>query len=383
MVGNGRTVHALVRGAALAARGHAVRLVTLGPVLDAPGIEVCTRPIPTSLPSAVRAARGFFRDLRAFAPDLLHVHYAGGKLGTLATLSSVRPLVVTVMGGDVQPEQHAGGLPPLEARATRRLLEEADLILAKSDALRREIAAHGRFEHKLHTVRWGVDPARVHRVPQAAHALRDELRLAPTDRVVLSPRILRPLYNVHLLIEALPALLARVPQALLALTEHRADESYRAQLVARAEALGVSARVRFIGALGHADMPALYSLADVMVSVPFSDGLPQSLFEAMACETPSVIGRLAAYAEVVDDGEHVLLADLDAPAIAAALARVLTDAALARRLTGAALTRVREVASLPREAARVEALYAELLQRPRRAAPRLRRLLDGATLFVR
>ncbi len=383
MVGNGRTVHALVRGAALAARGHAVRLVTLGPVLDAPGIEVRTRPIPTTLPSAVRAARGFFRDLRDFAPDLLHVHYAGGKLGTLATLSGVRPLVVTVMGGDVQPEQHAGGLPPLEARATRRLLEEADLILAKSDALRREIASHGDFEHKIHTVRWGVDPERVHRVPQAARVLRAELGLAPADRVVLSPRILRPLYNVHLLIEALPALLARVPQALLVLTEHRADESYRAQLAARAEALGVSARVRFVGALGHADMPALYSLADVMVSVPFSDGLPQSLFEAMACETPSVIGRLPAYAEVVSDGEHVLLADLEAPAIAAAVTRLLTDAPLAERLRRAALARVHDVAALPREAARVEALYAELLGRPRRRAPRLRRLLDGATLFVR
>ncbi len=383
MVGNGRTVHALVRGAAIAARGHAVRLVTLGPVLDAPGLEVRTRPLPTSLPAAVRAARGFFHDLNSFTPDLLHVHYAGGKLGTLATLSRVRPLVVTVMGGDVQPEQHAGGLPPLEGRATRRLLEEADLILAKSDALRREIAAHGDFEGKIHTVRWGVDPERVRRSPDAARALRAELRLRPEDRVVLSPRILRPLYNVHLLVEALPAILARVPETLLMLTEHRADDVYRAQLAARARALGVAERVRFVGALGQADMPAFYTLAEVMVSIPFSDGLPQSLFEAMACETPSVIGRLPAYAEIVDDGEHVVLADLEPSAIAKAVVRLLTDTPLAQRLTRASLARVREVASLPREAARVEGLYAELLQRPRRRAPLGRRLLDGATLFLR
>lgn len=383
MVGNGRTVHALVRGAAIAARGHAVRLVTLGPVLPVEGVEVKTRPLPSSLPDALRAARGFFRDLRAFRPDLLHVHYAGGKLGTLASLARVRPLVVTVMGGDVQPEQHLDGHAPLEARATRRLLHEADLILAKSDALRREIAAHGDFEAKVRTVRWGVDPEVVRRRPDQALRLRAELGLLPSDRVLLSPRILRPLYNIHLLIEALPAILRRVPEALLLLTEHRADDDYRRRLETRVAELGLGRRVRFVGALGHADMPAFYTLAEVMVSVPFSDGLPQSLFEAMACETPAVVGRLPAYDEVARDGEHVLAAELEPGAIAAAIVRLLEDPALARRLTRASLARVREVASLPREAARVEAMYAELLARPRRRAPLLPRLLDAASLFLR
>lgn len=383
MVGNGRTVHALVRGAAVAARGHAVRLVTLGPVLPVAGLEVRTRPIPGSLPDAVRAARGFWRDIRDFRPDLLHVHYAGGKLGTLASLSKVRPLVVTVMGGDVQPEQHLAGLPPLEQRATRRLLEEADLLLVKSDALRRELLAHGAFEHKAHTVRWGVDPAHVRREPEAARALRDELRLRPGDRVVLSPRILRPLYNIHLVVEAMPAVLARVPEALLLLTEHRAEDDYRRRLAARVEALGLGERVRFVGQVSHARMPALYSLADVTVSIPFSDGLPQSLFETMACETPAVLGRLPAYAELVRDGEQVLLADLDAASVGDAVVRLLTDAALARRLTQASLARVREAAHLPREVERVEQLYEQVLRTRRRRAPLAGRFLDGLTLFLR
>src|SRR6185503_6683622 len=98
------------------------------------------------------AARSFLRDLREFQPDLLHVHYAGGKLGTLAAFSGIRPLVVTVMGGDVQPEQHLGGLPALERRATRRLLQQADLLLVKSEALRGELARFGDFAHKTETV---------------------------------------------------------------------------------------------------------------------------------------------------------------------------------------------------------------------------------------
>jgi len=383
VVGNGRTVHALVRGAALAALGHEVRLVTLGPVLPAPGIEVRTRPIPATLVESVSAARSFLADLRSFAPDLLHVHYAGGKLGTMASLSGIRPLVVTVMGGDVQPEQHPGGLSARERRATRRLLRAADLILAKSDGLRAEVARLGDFAHKIETIRWGVDPAVFHPRPEAARALRTRLGLTAQARVILSPRILRPLYNVHLIVEALPRVLAAVPEAILLVAEHRADPEYKSSLVARVESLGLRERVRFIGACDHAEMPALYSLADVMISIPFSDGLPQSLFEAMACETPSILGRLPGYAEAVTDGTHVLLVDLRPEALADAVVRLLKDRSRACALAAAARERVREVAWLPTEAKRVEGLYQGLLERPRRRAALSGRVLDGLSLFFR
>jgi glycosyltransferase involved in cell wall biosynthesis len=383
VVGNGRTVHALVRGAAVAALGHEVRFVTLGPVLPTSGIEVRTRPIPVTLTQSLAAARTFLGDIRSFAPDLLHVHYAGGKLGTMASLSGIRPLVVTVMGGDVQPEQHSGGLPLLERRATRRLLQEADLILAKSDRLRTEMAALGDFGDKTETIRWGVDPAMFQPRPEAARALRSRLQLPPEARVILSPRILRPLYNVHLIVEALPRVLASVPGAVLLVAEHRADPEYKKSLVARVEALELKDRVRFIGACDHAEMPALYGLAEVMVSVPFSDGLPQSLFEAMACETPAILGRLPGYAEVVTDGQHVLLADLQPEPLADAMILLLKDRTRACALAAAARERVRELAWLPQEAKRVEGLYRALLERPRRRASRSGRFLDGLSLFLR
>lgn len=383
VVGNGRTVHALVRGAAVAALGHDVRLVTLGPVLPVSGIDVRTRPIPVTLAQSVAAARSFLADLRSFGPDLLHVHYAGGKLGTMASLSGIHPMVVTVMGGDVQPEQHPGGLPRLERRATRRLLQQADLILAKSDRLRTEMSALGDFGHKTETIRWGVDPEVFRPRPEAARDLRRRWQLAPQARVVLSPRILRPLYNVHLIVEAMPRVLGSVPEAVLLVAEQRADPAYRTSLAARVEALGLTGRVRFIGACDHAEMPALYSLAEVMVSVPFSDGLPQSLFEAMACETPAILGRLPGYAEVVTGGRHVLLADLQPEALADAIIVLLTDRNRACALAAAARERVREVAWLPEEAKRVDGLYRRLVERPRRHASLAGRVLDGLSLFLR
>ncbi|MET0552342.1 MAG: glycosyltransferase, partial [Vicinamibacteria bacterium] len=114
-----------------------------------------------------------------------------------------------------------------------------------------------------------------------------------------------------------------------------------------------------------------------------SDGLPQSMFEAMACGTASLLGRLPFYAEVATDGTHVLLTDLTTDAVAGALVRLLTDDALRRSLADAGRRRVLEVACLPREAERVEGFYERLLAQPRRRTGRAARALDAASLLLR
>ena len=382
MVGNGATVHALVRGGAIAALGHQVRLVTLGPVLPHPGLEIRTRPLPRGAREGVDAFRSFQRDLRDFQPDLLHVHYAGGRLGSLALASGIKPLVVTVMGGDVQPEQHLGRAGALDHRTTRRLLQEADLILAKSVALQREIARYGDYAEKTETVRWGIETGRFERSPERALATRRKLGLTEGP-ILLSPRILRPLYNIHLIVEAMPEILVVRPDATLLISRHREDPEYADTLRRRVSALGIDPRVRFIEPVGYDDMPALLSATSVVVSVPFSDGLPQTLFECLESETPIVLGSLPAYEELVRHEQEVLLADLTPPCIAAAVLRLLVDRDLAGRLKQAGLKRIRETASLPDEALRVDGMYRRILARPRRAPPLVPRILDAMSLAFR
>jgi glycosyltransferase involved in cell wall biosynthesis len=379
MTGNGATVHALVRGAAIAALGHEVRLFTLGPVLPHPGIDVRTRPLPSSPVAGLRAFLSFQKDLRDFQPDLLHVHFAGGRLGSLALASGIKPLVVTVMGGDVQPEQLLGRARAADHRTTERLLREASVILAKSDALRAEIARYGNYESKVETVRWGIETARFTRDSKRGEAMRQRLGLLGGP-VLLSSRILRPLYNIHLIVEAMPAILARVPEATLLVSRHREDAQYAAKIRARVRELGIDARVRFIDPVPYDEMPDLLSTTSVVISVPFSDGLPQTLFEGLASQTPLVMGRLAAYDEIVAHEREVLMADLDAPSIAAAVTKILTDADLATRLAKAGLERILSVASLPDEARRVEALYRRALAEPKLPSPIAPRILDAMSL---
>jgi glycosyltransferase involved in cell wall biosynthesis len=103
----------------------------------------------------------------------------------------------------------------------------------------------------------------------------------------------------------------------------------------------------------------------------------------MASETPIVLGRLPAYEELVQHEREVLLTDLNAPAIAITVSRLLLDHELASRLRTAGLKRIREQASLPDEARRVAGLYRRVLARERRASPMGPRLLDAISLAFR
>ncbi len=381
-VGSGRSVHALTRSAAFAARGHDVRFVTLGPVLPDPPLPVLTRDVPRSPGAAFSAVRSFVRDVDSFGADLLHVHYAGGRLASLGAAATTRPLVLTVMGGDVLPEQHPGGLSRLERAATGRLLRSADLILVKSDALRAAVAAFGAGDRWTETVRWGVDTQAFQRDPAQGHAWRARLGLAEDDHVVFSPRAVAPLYGTALLVDMFAVVRHDDARARLVLAGEGAGATYEPDVRRRVVDAGLEGAVRWTGRVDHAGMAGLYSAADVVVMAPSSDGIPQSLFEAMACGTAVVLGALPGYREVVTDGVEALFAERDAEALAAATLRVLGDADLRTRLTRAAYARVLQVGALATDVARVESFYSRLLERPR-CRPSATRWLDVLSIPAR
>ncbi|HQZ15239.1 MAG TPA: glycosyltransferase family 4 protein [Vicinamibacteria bacterium] len=370
VIGNGQSVHVVGRSAALAARGPRVRLVTLGPVLPVTGIEVRTRPIPRSPLAGARALAGFLRDVRSFEPDLLHLHYAGGRLGSLALLTGIRPLVVNVVGGDVLPDQHPGGLSRMAKRATRRILERADALLVKSEGLLPALSELADVGGKAHVVRWGIDPRQFFPDPAGAAAWRRRLQLPDEALVVLSPRLLRPLYNIHLIVEAFAEVARLSPAAVLLIAEYGADAGYRRDIERRVAGLDLVPRVHFVGAVPQTEMRGLYSAAAAVVMAPVSDGLPQSLFEALACGAPVLLGRLPGYAEIVDEGRSALFAEIDAPSIAEGLGRLLRDDRLRAALGEEGRAVATRKASLPDDVERVLRIFESVCAQPRKKAPR-------------
>lgn len=133
-------------------------------------------------------------------------------------------------------------------------------------------------------------------------------------------------------------------------------------------------RVRLLGARPQGEVARRMAEAEVFVlpSVVAPDGqmegLPVVLMEALAARRPVVTTRLSGIPELVEDGVTGLLVEPgDAPALAAALERLLDDRRLARRLAEAGRRRVEEEFDLRRTAGVLaERFDTELSHRRRR-----------------
>lgn len=139
----------------------------------------------------------------------------------------------------------------------------------------------------------------------AAAALRDELGLPPTARVLLNVASIQPAKGQHLLLAALAAVAPDVPDAHLVIVGSAADEGYaRAQQLA-AERLGIGDRVHWVGR--RDDVGAFHALADALVQPSFFEGWSLAITEAVLAGLPVIATDVGGAAEQLAGTDGILL----------------------------------------------------------------------------
>jgi len=127
----------------------------------------------------------------------------------------------------------------------------------------------------------------------------------------------------------------------------------------RVEQRGLAGRVRFTEWIaGPAELAEVYRRSRALVCASTCEGGPRVTVEAMACGTPVVSTPVGMMKELLEDGVNGCVAGFDAPSLADAIGRLLSDEE-ARRAMGA---RARPAAERF-EYARVIRGYAEGLKR--------------------
>lgn len=101
--------------------------------------------------------------------------------------------------------------------------------------------------------------------------------------------------GIDTVIEAMPALPQEVEFLVYGIGP---DEE---KLRALAERLGVSERVRFMGQIGHADMPRMLAACDVFIRPSRSEGMGNSFIEAMAARLPVIATQEGGIADFLFD----------------------------------------------------------------------------------
>lgn len=286
--------------------------------------------------------------LRACRPDLVHLHTGRADwLGGLAAWQLGLPAITTRRMD--RPVSHGLRKRFLYRRVVRR-------AVAISPAVRERLILGGVAPEITRVISSAVDPEALR--PRAERsATRAREGLAEDTPCLLALAALVERKGIDVLLEAIARLDAHLPQPVLWIA---GDGPERGALERRAGALGLAARVRFLGR--RDDAADLLAACDVFALPSRLEGLGVAALEAMAAGRPVLASAVGGLAEAVAHEKTGLLVPPDDPgALCAALARLLEDPALRKRLGDAGPARVRERYSAERMVEAYEALYAEVL----------------------
>jgi len=229
-------------------------------------------------------------------PDLIHAHFSypdGYGMMKLAKRWKV-PLVISALGTIERKTAYEGSY------TSRQIIEAmnfADKILSVSEDLKLHITNLGINEEKVHVVPNGVDTAKF-KPAGKAHA-RDLLNLSQDKNIVLFVGALRKIKGVDYLTEAAKDFVNTNTDLFMV----GRDDGLRKSLEKRAQELKIADHIRFTGPVDHEKIPLWISASDILVLPSLSEGRPNVVLEALACEVPVVATNVGGIPEIMIDGE--------------------------------------------------------------------------------
>jgi glycosyltransferase involved in cell wall biosynthesis len=302
-------------------------------------------------------------ELKAIQPDVMHAIYLHQR-GWSAMMSGFIPLVITLMGPDLNlvHEHYRHSMQLWRDKFLGTLsLRQCSMITAVSDDLVQAATrmTHGKIPVEL--IPLGTDP-HLFRADLDTTELRERLNLPDDAFIVLSPRQMTPHYNQGTIIDSIPMVLKDLPQAVFIMkdtfghTEER--KAYVQSLKARAESLGVNHAIRWVDEVPMVELPLYYALCDTVVSVPSNDGMPVTIFEAMATQKPVIVGDLPSYNEVVIHGQTGLRVPIrNSQVLARAITKIHKNPSLARRMVEEAQVPLHQYGIFTEQMMRMERYY--------------------------
>ncbi|WP_200210538.1 glycosyltransferase [Micromonospora coerulea] len=357
----------------LARRGHEVRAVVPG---DGPlasrlrAADIATEIVPLcgwrprQLPRVAAAELRLVRLIREFHPDVVHAHLLKANIACrIASLAGGRGVHINQVTG----VNHLRS--PILRRIDLATLSRADVLIGSCTAFAERYRRYGA--RRVAVSHYGCD---VHRLDPATpgDAFRAEFGLAgdtPTVGMVahMYPTRMRAFRDIgvkghEVLLDAVPMLLARVPAAHVFVVgdEFVGNGDYRRALQERAVRLGIGDRVHFTG--HRADIQNVLAAMNVLVNPSLEESACYAMIEALLMEKGAVASDVGGLPDTVQHGETGLLVPPgDAPALAGAIADLLTDPARRREMGRLGRARCLRRFDIDKTVADVETVYRRAL----------------------
>ncbi len=277
--------------------------------------------------------------------DVIHAHQWGTYLEcTAAALMTGRPRLVHTVHG-MYTHYTPGGWSEAKI-AMRHWLERRgaarhEAIVTVSDSIRDYVVRDvGIAPTKVTTIYNGIPDSPARPVPRTGQVFFTAGRLAPVK-------------NHALMLRAFAEVLRQRPQAQLHIA---GDGPERGRLEELGRELGLGDSIKFLGFRNN--VTDLLAGADVFLLSSHYEGISIALLEAMNCRLPVVATRVGGVPETVQDGvSGLLVPDDDAPAMAAAMLRLMDSEPLRQALGEAGQALQRSRFSITGTAGRYQQLY--------------------------
>lgn len=235
--------------------------------------------------------------------DLLHSHYWLSGVVALSLAQRWDVPHVTMFHTLAHLKQLANPdspESPLRLEMEHQLIQHADCIIATTQDERAQIIRHcGAPASQVKVIPCGVDLQRF--VHHERASVRAELGLKQNTPILLFVGRLDPFKGPDLLLRA-AAMMQTKAHVLIVGGKSSGDPELQSLRRLAAE-LGMQRRAHFLGARPQAELPAIYSAADITVMPSYHESFGLAAVESLACSTPVVATRAGGLTTVVRHGE--------------------------------------------------------------------------------
>ena len=243
---------------------------------------------------------GFFLTIYAMFRNkcnIIHAHWAipTGLIGVWVGRLLRKHILITIHGSDLRMALEKFGFL---RKIFLYVCKNATHLNCVSNVQKKDLEQMGITSEKISVIPMGVDEAFL----ETGKDRKIELNHRPFT--ILSNRNLLPLYNVSLLVRAIPYVLKEEPKTKFIIA---GDGSEKGNLEKEVEQLNVSSSVQFLGRVPHQEMPNLLGQSDIYVSTSPHDGTSVSLLEALASGAFPVVTDIPSNREWIADGDNGFL----------------------------------------------------------------------------
>lgn len=263
--------------------------------------------------------------------DVLHVHdWLTAPAGVTSKHSIGKPMILTMhstehgRSGIHNPDSHT--IDGIEWWANY----EASKVIATSGSMKSEVCDHFRLPwEKVEIIPNAIDSSKYHGSVDRG-AVRARYGVQPHEKLVLSVGRLVPQKGIEYLIQAVPNVAWRYPEAKFVIV---GEGWYRDHLQYVAGTTGQAWRINFTGFIPDHELTALTLSSDVLVMPSIYEPFGIVALEGMAAGIPVVASQVGGLAEIIEhDKTGVLVYPRNPDSIAWGITHVLSNPDHARWL---------------------------------------------------